>query len=73
MKFLKSLGALFVKYFSLVFLLIAVVLLFTWVLPTGGKHSSSWVASILVLIAVLIMSISHRNKGKWFTNESGGH
>jgi hypothetical protein len=73
MKVLKFLGGLFVKYFALVFLLAALVLVFTWALPASGGDGSGWVVGILVLIAVLIMGISRRNTGKFFTNESGGH
>jgi energy-coupling factor transporter transmembrane protein EcfT len=73
MKFLNKLGALFVKYLALVFLLIALVLVFTWALPAKWADGSGWVVGILVAIALFIMWLSRRNTGKVFTNESGGH
>jgi hypothetical protein len=73
MKVLKFLGGLFVKYLAVVFLLAALVVVFTWALPAKWADGSGWVVGILVLIALFIMWLSRRNTGKVFTNESGGH
>jgi protein-S-isoprenylcysteine O-methyltransferase Ste14 len=73
MKVLKILGALFVKYLAVVFLLAALVVVFTWAVPADWADGSGWVVGILVAIALFIMWLSRRNTGKVFTNESGGH
>jgi RsiW-degrading membrane proteinase PrsW (M82 family) len=63
----------FIKYIALVFLLAALVVYFFWARPAHGAEGSGWLVGLLVLIAVVIMYISRRNTGKFFTDQSGGH